>query len=131
MNLNKIRLNKTILTLAFIVILFQFFGLAYIVPRMMEIAKASDEATRNHLFQSLGQNIPFLVTFVVGGLSTLIFPAMFFIINRNITTKKWLLVIIALGVYFLKGGYIVLATICLGLYLWRMWEDFQSYRKKA
>lgn len=118
MDFKKICVDKTILILSMIVIIFQIYGMVYLTPKIQIIMQTTDGAERRELIKASALNIPFLAIFVVGVLSTLAFPAVFFIKNRAITAKKWLLVIIALAVYFLNL-YLVLAIIVLGLYLWK------------
>jgi TRAP-type uncharacterized transport system fused permease subunit len=127
MDLKRTKISNTILILSVVVILFHLFCLYYIAPKLLEIWQETNPELRDEVLKSLVANIPFIVTFFVGILSILIFPATFFIQNRGITKKKWLLVIVALLVYFLNL-YLILAVVCLGIYLWKMWEEFQGFR---
>ena len=103
------------------------FCLYYVAPKLLEIWQETNPELRDEVLKSLVTNIPFIVTFLVGITSALVFPAIFIIQNRGITQKKWMLVIVALLVYALNL-YLVLAVVCLGIYLWKMWKEFQGFR---
>ena len=126
--LERAKINNAILVLSAVVVLFHIFLVYYFGSMVLEISQEADEEARDEMLEASVVNAPFIITVLIGACSVLILPAAFFIKNRGITDKKWLLAICAVAVYLLSL-YLLVAVACLGIYLWNMWEEFQSFRK--
>jgi len=126
--LAKFKVSGVTLFLAVVTVFFQIYAIVYLTPQIMELNQEMNDANREQMIKSLFMNIPFIFVFVIGINSTLVFPAHFFIKNRAVTEKKWLLVIMVLVVYFLNL-YLLLAILCLSVYLWKFWQEFQVFRQ--
>ncbi len=91
--LKRVLINDAILVLSAIVVLFHIFLVYYIVPMVLNISRQTDPEARDAMLEALVINTPFIITLSIAILSILILPLAFFLKNRGITNRKWLLVI--------------------------------------
>ena len=129
MDLKRIQINNIILILAVLIILFQLFGAGYIRPKMLKIMQETDHVARGEMVKSLMLNPKFIVWLLLGALSSFILPAYFFIKNWAVFPKKWIPIILMILVYLFNLAHI-LAVICLGFYLWKIFQEIQDFRKQ-
>lgn len=127
--LSKIKISSVTLFLATVTVAFQVYVIVYVFPYMTKIMQETDKVARLEMAKSFALNVPLILIFLVGVISTLVLPLHFFIKNRTVI-RKWLMIVMALAVYFLNL-YLLLAVFCLFIYLGNVWQEFMAFRRSG
>lgn len=127
--------DKIAFLLSILIIVYFLANIFYIKPHIRLIVKTAEmytnEAKRAEIFKEKfiefrNSNITTLgVPVVLGSLSSLILPIYFFFKNRRRFTKKWLFIIVCVGIYLLRLQ-IILAIFCFARYLYKEFFDPQE-----